>query len=137
MKYAFIEAHAASFRLNPLCQVLEVSRSGYYDWKRRGSALSPRKQKQQLVDTRVAEFFEANKRRSGSPRLTHELKEEGIHVNRKTVASSMQRQQPRAKAAAKFKATTNSASFIVSATLPQAALANLRAFDRILAGTAG
>lgn len=88
--------------------MLEVSRSGYYDWKHRGGALSPRKQKQQLVDTHVAEVFEANKRRSGSPRVTRELKEEGIHINRKTVANSMQRQQLRAKAAAKFKATTNS-----------------------------
>jgi transposase InsO family protein len=48
------------------------------------------------------------KARSGSPGLTRDLHEQGLRFNRKSVAASMRRQGLRAKAARKFKATTNS-----------------------------
>lgn len=32
MKYAYIRQHGGEFGIQPLCQVLQVSRSGYYDW---------------------------------------------------------------------------------------------------------
>lgn len=108
MKYAFIEAQKASFRLEGMCRVLEVSRSGFYDWKGRQGVTAPRKKRQQEIDACVATTFTASKQRSGAPRLTVELKKDGIHADRKTIADSMQRQNLRAKAAAKFKATTNS-----------------------------
>lgn len=108
MKYAFIEVQRASFGLEGMCRVLEVSRSGFYDWKRRQGVTAPRKKRQQERDACVAAAFTASKQRSGAPRLTLELKNEGIHADRKTIADSLQRQKLRAKAAAKFKATTNS-----------------------------
>ena len=46
--------------------------------------------------------------RSGSPRLTLDLADAGEVFDRKTVANSQRRQGLRAKAAQKFKATTNS-----------------------------
>lgn len=60
------------------------------------------------LDQQVKDAFAAGKKRSGSPRITLDLKDEGQSYNRKTVAASMQRQGLRAKAAKKFKATTNS-----------------------------
>jgi len=56
----------------------------------------------------VREAFAARKGRSGSPGLTRDLQASGHHYNRKTVAKSMKRQGLRAKAARKFKATTDS-----------------------------
>jgi transposase InsO family protein len=50
----------------------------------------------------------AGKKRNGAPRLTLNLIEQIQHYNRKTVAASLRRQGLRAKAAKKFKATTNS-----------------------------
>ena len=50
----------------------------------------------------------AGKGRSGSPRLTLDLAAAGEVFDRKTVANSQRRQGLRAKAAKKFKATTNS-----------------------------
>ena len=52
--------------------------------------------------------FEAGKGRSGSPRLVLDLNDAGHSCDRKTVANSMMRQGLRAKAAKKFKVTTNS-----------------------------
>ena len=35
MSYAFIRDYVACFPVSVLCEVLEVSRSGYYDWAAR------------------------------------------------------------------------------------------------------
>ncbi len=35
MKYQFIQAQQREFRVTRLCQVLQVSRSGFYAWQRR------------------------------------------------------------------------------------------------------
>ena len=108
MKYAFIQQHTGSFRVSAMCRVLEASRSGFYAWRRRQDHPSPRKQRQEQLDQQVAEAFEAGKKRSGAPRLSLDLRAQGQHYNRKTVAASLKRQGLRAKAARKFKATTNS-----------------------------
>lgn len=91
-----------------MCRVLEASRAGYYCWLQRQHNPSARQQRQVLLDQRVKVVFAARKERSGSPMITLDLKDEGQHFNRKTVAASMRRQGLRAKAAKRFKATTNS-----------------------------
>ena len=108
MKYAFIQQHTGSFGVSAMCRVLEASRSGFYAWRRRQDHPSPRKQRQEQLDQQVAEAFEASKKRSGAPRLSLDLRAQGQQYNRKTVAASLKRQGLRAKAARKFKATTNS-----------------------------
>ena len=60
------------------------------------------------MDDAVKKAFDAKKGRSGSPGLTLDLADAGQQYDRKTVAESMRRQGLRAKAARKFKATTNS-----------------------------
>ena len=35
MRYQFIRANERHFQVKRMCQVLSVSRSGYYDWKSR------------------------------------------------------------------------------------------------------
>ncbi|WP_446718630.1 IS3 family transposase [Halomonas sp. N3-2A] len=52
--------------------------------------------------------YHQRKGRSGAPRLALDLRDVGMPINRKTVAANLQRQGLRAKAARKFKATTNS-----------------------------
>ena len=91
-----------------MCRVLCVSRAGYYSWCHRMQHPSWCRQRQILLDQQVKEAFEARKKRSGSPMITLDLKDAGHCYDRKTVAASMQRQGLRAKAAKKFKATTNS-----------------------------
>lgn len=91
-----------------MCRVLVASRSGYYRWLGRDKQPTGRQQQRELLDQLVAVAFAASKKRSGSPMLVLDLKAQGHHFDRKTVAASMKRQQLRAKAAKKFKATTNS-----------------------------
>ena len=67
-----------------------------------------RQQRRKHLDAAVKKAFEAKKGRSGSPWLTRDLADAGQQYDRKTVAESMRRQGLRAKAAKKFKATTNS-----------------------------
>ena len=60
------------------------------------------------LDKLVAEVFAARKMRAGSPRLVLDLRDQGHKYDRKTVAASMRRQDLWARAARKYKATTNS-----------------------------
>ena len=96
-----MQAHAGEFAVRLMCRVLSVSPSGYYAWRSR----TPSKQAQAraVLDVQVQMAFEARKGRSGAPRLARHLKR-----GRRQVANSLRRQGLRAKAARKFKATTNS-----------------------------
>jgi putative transposase len=103
-----MQQHTSEFRITFLCRVFCVSRSGFYDWCRRQQRVSLRQAQQQTVDAQVKQAFAARKSRYGAPRLARDLHDHGIACDRKTVARSLQRQGLRAKAARKFKATTNS-----------------------------
>jgi len=108
MKYVFMNKHSGRFRITCMSRVLKVSRSGFYAWRKHQGKSSTREQQRAALDNRVKTAFEARKGRSGSPGLTRDLADSGQHYDRKTVANSMRRQGLRAKAARKFKATTNS-----------------------------
>lgn len=101
MKYATIHAHQGEFAVRLMCRVLKVSPSGYYAWRSRTP--SHQAQARAALDARVRAEFDARKGRAGAPRLARHLS-----VGRRQVAESMRRQGLRAKAARKFKATTNS-----------------------------
>ncbi len=100
--------HRKQFAIATMCRVLGVSRSGFYTWLTRHHKPSQLRHRQQQIDMHVANAFKADKSRSGAIRVMLALEKQGIHYNRKTVALSPQRQGLRAKAARKFKATTQS-----------------------------
>ena len=108
MKYVFMDEHQGTFGVSAMSRVLQVSRSGFYAWRWRQHKPSPRQQRRERLDETVKKAFDARKGRSGSPRLVRDLADAGHRHDRKTVAESMRRQELRAKAAKKFKATTNS-----------------------------
>jgi transposase-like protein len=107
-KYEFVQDFSESFAIATLCRVLNVSRSGFYAWQDRRTSGCTRQEAEGALDDLVLKAFEARKGRSGSPGLTLDLADEGHMYNRKTVAKSLNRQGLRAKAAKKFKVTTNS-----------------------------
>jgi len=108
VKYAFIHKHVGQASIRVQCEVYGVSRIGYYAWRRRQDHPSRRQFARYRLDQLVAEAFAARKGRSGSVGLTLDLDELGHKYNRKTVAASMKRQGLVAKAAKKYKATTDS-----------------------------
>lgn len=100
--------HSDQFRVAAMATVLSVSRSGYYAWLGKRHQISCREAMRQSRDTSVKQAFINNKKRYGSRRIAAELAEDGATYNRKTIADSMRRQNLVAKAAKKFKQTTNS-----------------------------
>lgn len=102
MKYVFIERYQAEFSIKVMCRVLRVARSGWYDWRIRRLQPGPRKQFRRQCDKVVSQAFHQAKQRYGAPRMTDELREQGVKYNIKTVAASLKRPGLRAKAARKF-----------------------------------
>ena len=89
-----------------MCQVLEVSRSGYYKW------LNKAKSKNQLFNEelklKIAEIYWQHKGRYGSPRIHKQLRKEGYAINIKRVTRLMRIMGLKAIQKRKFKKTTNS-----------------------------
>ena len=108
MNYEFMDQYQGTFRVSAMSRVVRVSRSGFYEWRQRQGDPLDRPSHRAQVDEAEKKAFEAAKGRSGSPRLTPDLADAGHRHDRKTIASSMRRQGLRAKAAKKFKVTTNS-----------------------------
>ena len=106
MKYALIHRHEGQHAVALMCRVLTLSRSGYYDW--RGRPPSDRAKANVRLAADVHRVYAQNKGRTGAPRITKHLRDEGQKVGQNRVARVMRTEQLRAKAARKYKATTNS-----------------------------
>lgn len=106
MTYSFIHKHRFLFRVEKMCQVLDVSRSGYYAWVKRPK--SKRKKLNEELLARIKHIHKVSRETYGSPRITHALKNEGIKCGRNRVAKLMKENDIKAKTKRKFKATTNS-----------------------------
>lgn len=89
-----------------MCSMLCVSSSGYYDWRNR--PLSALNQENALLAAKIKAIFDDEHARAGAKRIAKRLKAEGTQVSRHRVARIMRLNGWRAKAAKKFKATTNS-----------------------------
>jgi putative transposase len=101
-----IKTNENQFSIGMMCRILSVSRSGYYQWKLR--PVSERNRADQLLANDIKRVFDDEKGRPGSPRITRQLQEEGKSASRHRVARIMRSNGWRAKAAKKYKATTNS-----------------------------
>ena len=102
-----MKSHRAEYSMAVMCRCFQVSRSGYYAWLHRKP--STRHQKRQSLDEQVKALFLKHKQRVGAERLQRKMpKENGQFYDLKTIAASLKRQDLVAKAARKFKATTNS-----------------------------
>ena len=78
------------FEIARMARLLEVSRSGYYDWARRQAAgPSPAEQRRTDLTAKIIEFHAASDRVYGSPRIRADLAEAGEQVSAKTVAKLM------------------------------------------------
>jgi transposase InsO family protein len=86
--------------------MLQVREQGYYAWRKRGA--SKRELENRRLSSEIRVVFAAKKQRYGSPRVYDELKSSGKHVGRKRVARLMRQEGLRAKAARKFRVTTDS-----------------------------
>ncbi|WP_148217686.1 IS3 family transposase [Acetohalobium arabaticum] len=104
--YGFIRDHSDQFTVVKMCQVLEVSRSGYYKWLNRKP--SQREKINKKLKLKIAEIYWQHNGTYGSPRIHRVLRKEGYTVNIKRVARLMRIMGLKAIQKRKFKRTTNS-----------------------------
>ena len=89
MKYAWIKEHRDCFATVRMCRVLRVSRSAYYDWRKRTP--SKREQKRQRI-AQVAAYYHERSHEVYGYRKVHEdiMEEEKIDCCKETVRKIMQ-----------------------------------------------
>ena len=90
-----------------MCEVLEVSTSGYYAWLKRPP--SQRVQEDTQLTKRIREIHQRSKRTYGAPRIQAELAAAGVQVGRKRVARLMKAANLRGVSRRKFHRTTQRA----------------------------
>lgn len=74
-----------------MCEVLEASKSGYYDWKNRPETAVwlERRAKEEELEQAIIQIFHEHYGTYGSPRIFRVLKDRGFDVCEKTVANRM------------------------------------------------
>lgn len=77
------------YPLRVLCQVLEVSASGYYDWRRRQIQPGPRAQANAQLQALIRQLHQASRQTYGSPRLQQQLARQGHRHGRNRIARLM------------------------------------------------
>ena len=104
MRFAFIRDHQGEFPVDLLCEVLGVSRSGYYAWRDRPP--SPRAVRRELLAEQIRQVHEEARSVYGSPRVHRELEARGVACCENTVARLMREHGIRSKAVRRFVART-------------------------------
>jgi transposase InsO family protein len=88
MIYMFMAAHEGEFKIERMCRVLGVGRSGYYAWRSRPASQQARTN-ETLLEKIQAEY-ETNRATDGSPRIHAALQRQGMKCSRKRVVCLMQ-----------------------------------------------
>ena len=104
MKYTWIQEHSQEFPVAAMCQVLTVSRSGYYAWHKRPASTSQVRREALMV--RIRQMHAQTRGVYGSPRIHRELVATEIQVCQNTVAKLMTQAGLRAKTSRKFAVCT-------------------------------
>lgn len=106
MRFEFIFQEKAHSSIEFLCEVLEVSRSGYYAWLKRSP--SKRATEDFRLSSEIKEIFQEHQSRYGSPRIHSELRARGHRVSKKRVERLMGQSQLTAKRRRRYCRTTDS-----------------------------
>ena len=107
---AFIQAHQGEHPIRRLCQVLGVSRAGYYAWHvRQQQGPGARAAADGALAQTIHQVHRASQARYGSPRIHAELRAVGVRCSRKRVARLMREQQLAGKRRRRFRVGTTDA----------------------------
>lgn len=102
MRYAFIREHARAHRVRALCRVLQVSRSGYYGWRRRRA--SPRAAANARLLARIRAIHAASRENYGARKTWRALIAAGESCGLNRVARLRQRHGIEARRLKRFRA---------------------------------
>lgn len=99
-----IRTLATDYTVRELCEAFEVSRSGYYAWRRGGRGKRARANVE--LSERIARIHAQNRGHYGSPRITHTLADQGIRCGHNRVARLMRERGIRGVQRGRFRPRT-------------------------------
>jgi transposase InsO family protein len=106
MRFELIDQAKKQFPVRRLCKVLDVSPSGYFAWRARPAC---RRQCDDMVLlAHVRSAFALSNETYGSPRMVHELRDNGLSIGRRRVARLMRENGMKGRQKRRFKRTTDS-----------------------------
>lgn len=105
-RYRFIKEEKANHAVRTLCRVMQVSRSGFYDWQKR--PLSKRDQENTILLAEIKEIFKTSYKRYGFRRVLRVLLARGYQVGKHRVARLMRENGLFARKRRAFCKTTDS-----------------------------
>lgn len=106
MKYAWVDAHRNHFAITRMCRLLQVSRTGYCQW--RGRAPSARSIANTVLDVQVAAIHARSRRSYGRERIVRQLHMQGLTLGHERVRKSLLRQNLRPVYRRPYRVTTAS-----------------------------
>jgi len=102
-----IEKLSPRHAVRDLCELFEVTRSGYYAWSQ--GQESGRELANRVMAQEIKRVFQDKRQRYGSPRITQELRRQGQICNHKRVERLMRQEGLKARSGKRLKVrTTNS-----------------------------
>lgn len=105
----FIQAHIDEHTVVKMCNVLEVSTSGYYKWlNKQTRKQSDKEAYREEIKRKISKSYHESLGTYGSPRVHADLVEWGFTISQKTVARMMQEMGLSAAPKEKYVVTTDS-----------------------------
>ncbi len=90
MRYRFIREHQKEFSIQRMCQILDVTRSGYYAWQ--PEKAGSRELENRILVEQIHVEYKLSRKTYGSPRIQASLRRQGIACGRHRVARLMRRE---------------------------------------------
>ena len=88
MKYAIMKKEGGRVSVKRACELLDVRRQGYYEWRQRER--SPRQMRDELLTAKIKDIFYGSKRIYGARKIVSTLWGQGERVSRRRVRRLMQ-----------------------------------------------
>ncbi len=85
--FEFIDMNRTYHSIALMCRLYEVTRDGYNAWRRRGESV--RRQEDNELYVLIKQVFDRHDGCYGSPKITRELRKQGIRIGQKRVARIM------------------------------------------------
>jgi putative transposase len=101
-----VEAEKGTYPIEMMCELLEVSRSGYYAWLERPE--SNRTKENKILSEYIKQIHTDSDQTYGSPRIRAELIARGLTPSRQRVVRLMKQLKIKARRKRRFKVTTDS-----------------------------
>ena len=90
-RFQFVADHQTRYGVKRLCQILKIARSSFYYWRSTAADRAARDAADAALAARIEAVRTTHDGTYGAPRITAELHDDGMRVNRKKVARVMRR----------------------------------------------